>query len=48
MSALSSFCLTWIVFYQVTSLSGALGFLVCWYVGFLALTWLSTAQVIER
>jgi len=47
-SALSSFCLTWIIFYQVTSLSGALGFLVCWYVGFLALTWLSTAQVVER
>jgi len=47
-SAFSSFCLTWVIFFQVTSLSGALGFLVVWYVGFLALTWLSTAEVIER
>lgn len=47
-SALSSFCLTWIIFFQVTSWSGALGFLVCWYIGFLTLTWLSTAQVVER
>ena len=47
-SALSSFCLVWVVFYQLTSLTGALGFLVCWYAGFLALTWFGTAQVIER
>jgi len=47
-AALSSLCLVWIVFYQLTSLSGGLGFLVCWYLGFLALTWLGTSQVIER
>ena len=47
-AAISSLCLVWIVFYQLTSLSGGLGFLVCWYVGFLALTWLGIAQVIER
>ncbi len=47
-SALSSFCLTWIIFFQATTLTGAFGFLVCWYAGFLALIWLSTAQVVER
>jgi phosphate transport system permease protein len=46
-SALSSLALVWVVFYQLTLLSGAFGFLVCWYLVFLVLTWLSTAQVIE-
>jgi phosphate transport system permease protein len=48
MSALASLCLMWVIFYQLTLLSGGVGFLVCWYVGFLVLTWVSTAQVIER
>jgi len=48
LSALASLCLMWIIFYQLTLLSGGVGFLVCWYVGFLVLTWVSTAQVIER
>ncbi len=47
-AAFSSLCLVWIVFYQLTSLSGGLGFLICWYLGFLALTWFGTAQMIER
>jgi phosphate transport system permease protein len=47
-SALSSLALVWVVFYQLTLLSGALGFLVCWYLVFLALTWFATAQVVER
>jgi phosphate transport system permease protein len=47
-SALSSFCLVWVVFYQLTLFSGAFGFLVCWYIIFVGLTWFSTAQVIER
>ena len=47
-SAVSALCLVWIVFYQLTSLSGGLGFLVAWYLTFLALTWLGTAQMIER
>ena len=47
-SAVSALCLVWIVFYQLTSLSGGLGFLVCWYAAFLALVWLSTSQIIER
>jgi phosphate transport system permease protein len=47
-AALSSFCLVWVVFYQLTLLSGAFGFLICWYVGFVLLTWIGTSQVIER
>lgn len=47
-AAVAAFCLVWIVFYQLTSLSGGLGFLVCWYGTFLALTWVGTAQIIER
>lgn len=48
LAAISSFCLVWVVFNQITVLSGAFGFLVCWYIGFLALTWIGAAQVIER
>jgi phosphate transport system permease protein len=47
MSAISSFALVWVLFYQLTLLSGVFGFLVCWYVCFLAMYWLATAQVID-
>ncbi|MGA2837637.1 MAG: phosphate ABC transporter permease PstA [Acidimicrobiales bacterium] len=47
-AAVSALCLVWIVFYQLTSLSGGLGFFLAWYLTFVALTWLGTAQVIER
>ena len=47
-SALGLAGLVWVVFYQLTLLSGAFGFFVCWYLVFLGLTWLGTAQVIER
>jgi phosphate transport system permease protein len=47
-AALSSLALVWVVFYQLTLLSGALGFLVCWYLLFLVLSWFATAQVVER
>ncbi|MGO8872212.1 MAG: phosphate ABC transporter permease PstA [Acidimicrobiales bacterium] len=47
-AALSSLALVWVVFYQLTLLSGALGFLICWYACFLAMIWICTAQVIER
>lgn len=47
-SALSSLALVWVVFYQITLLSGAFGFSVCWYLVFLAFTWITTAQVVER
>jgi len=48
LAALSSFSLVWIVFYQLSSLSGGFGFFVCWYVVFVAFTWIGTAQTIER
>jgi len=47
-AALSSFCLVWVVFYQLTLLSGIFGFLVCWYALFLTLVWVGTAQLVER
>ncbi len=47
-AAVSSFSLVWVVFYQLTLLSGAFGFFLCWYAVFVALTWFGTAQVIER
>jgi phosphate transport system permease protein len=47
-SAISSFALVWVLFYQLTLLSGVFGFLVCWYLCFLSMSWLATAQVIDR
>ncbi len=47
LSALSSFALVWVVFYQLTLLSGAFGFLVCWYACFLAMYWLASAQSVD-
>lgn len=47
-SAFSSFVFGWVVFYQLTLLSGAFGFLLCWYFSFLVLYWLVTAKLIER
>ncbi len=47
-SALSSFCVVWMFFYQLTLLSGVLGFLICWYACFLAVFWIVTAQVVDR
>jgi len=46
--ALSSFAFVWVVFYQVTLLSGAFGFLVCWYFSFLALYWFITSKLTDR
>jgi phosphate transport system permease protein len=48
LAALSSFSLVWVIFNQLTVLSGAFGFLVCWYLGFLALSWIGAAQVIDH
>ena len=47
-AAFASLCLVWVVFYQLTSLSGGFGFIVCWYLTFIALTWVATTQAIER
>ena len=44
----SSFCIVWIVFTQLTFLSGVLGFLICWVVVFLALYWLVNVQLYGR
>lgn len=48
LALISSFALTWVVFYQFTLLSGAFGFLLCWYACFLALYWVVTVQTIDR
>jgi len=47
-SALSAFAVVWVLFYQLTLLSGALGFLICWYACFLAVFWVVTVQVVDR
>lgn len=46
--AASSLALVWVVFYQLTLLSGAFGFLVVWYACFLLLYWVATSQVVDR
>src|SRR5689334_3378900 len=38
-SAVSSFCLTWLVYEKLTPLSGGLGFFVTWYGLFLLTVW---------
>ncbi len=47
-SAVSSFALMWMVFYQFTLLSGAFGFLLCWYVCTLAMYWFVTSETLDR
>ena len=48
-SALSSFAVVWVLFYQVTLLSGAFGFAICWYSCFLVLFWVVTnSPVVDR
>lgn len=47
-SLVSSFALVWVLFYQLTLMSGAAGFLVCWYACFLVFYWMVTAQVVDR
>lgn len=46
--ALSSLALVWVVFYQLTLLSGIFGFLVCWFVAFIAFVWLTTSHLVDR
>jgi phosphate transport system permease protein len=47
-SALSSFAVVWIFFYELTLLSGAFGFILCWYVLFLFLYWITTMLSVDR
>jgi phosphate transport system permease protein len=46
-TAVSSFAFVWVVFYQLTLLAGAFGFLICWYISFLALYWVVVAKLTE-
>jgi phosphate transport system permease protein len=47
-SALSAFAIVWIFFYELTLLSGAFGFIVCWYACFLLLSWIVTTLTVDR
>ena len=40
-SALSAFCLNWLLYERLTPLSGGLGFWTCWYLAFLTIYWLT-------
>jgi phosphate transport system permease protein len=47
-SALSSFAIVWVFFYQLTLLSGAFGYIVCWYALFILINWIVTALTVDR
>jgi phosphate transport system permease protein len=47
-TAISSWAVVWMFFYQLTLLSGALGFIVCWYACFLVMYWVVTALTVDR
>jgi phosphate transport system permease protein len=47
-TALSSYCIVWILFYQLTLLSGQFGFIVCWVLSFLVLYWAVNVLVYGR
>jgi len=46
-AAFSAYCAVWVVFYQLTLLSGAFGFFVCWFALFLAVYGFVTAAVVD-
>jgi phosphate transport system permease protein len=47
-SVLSSFAVVWIFFYELTLLSGAFGFILCWYACFLVVYWIVTDLSVDR
>jgi phosphate transport system permease protein len=47
-TAVSSWAVVWIFFYQLTLASGALGFVLCWYACFLTMFWVVTALTVDR
>ncbi len=47
-SAVSSWAVVWIFFYQLTLLSGAFGFILCWYACFLTMYWVVTTLTVDR
>jgi len=48
LSVLSTYCITWITFKQLTLLSGALGFVVVWAVLFIFCYWLVNRQLFTK
>ena len=48
LTALASYCIVWIAFYQLTLLSGQVGFILCWVVSFLIMYWVVNALVNGR
>ena len=38
-SAISAFCLMWLVYVRLTPLAGGVGFAICWYATFLVMYW---------
>ena len=47
-TAVSSFCLVWLVFFEILPLQGIPGFAVCWYLTFLAAHWLAVRTIRGR
>jgi phosphate transport system permease protein len=47
-SVLSSFAIVWVFFYQLTLLSGAFGYILCWYALFLLIYWIVTSATVDR
>jgi phosphate transport system permease protein len=47
-SALSAICLSWLLYYQLTPLQGALGYWICTYIAFLLIYWLANRERMGR
>ncbi len=47
-SALSSFAIVWVFFYQLTLLSGVFGYILCWYALFILIYWIVTSATVDR
>lgn len=45
-AAVSSFCLTWLVYWQLTLQPGIPGFVLVWFTSFAAMYWLATRRVL--
>jgi phosphate transport system permease protein len=47
-AAVSSLCLTWLVYWQLTPEPGILGFVLAWFAAFGAMYWLATRRMLGR
>ena len=45
-AAVSSLCLAWLVYWQLTPEPGVLGFVLAWFAGFAVMYWLATRRVL--